>query len=96
MYQGQLRISKRGKSLPRRFLYFAALRYVLKEPVKNWYLQKKRRDGDEGMRGIVAIMRKLPLAVYAAAQGEAFDDRRLFNSIANEVNTSKTPGRTRR
>jgi transposase len=26
MCQGQLRISKRGKSLPRRFLYFAALR----------------------------------------------------------------------
>jgi transposase len=96
MYQGQLRISKRGKSLPRRFLYFAALRYVAKEPVKNWYLQKKRRDGDEGMRGVVAMMRKLPLALYAAAQGEAFDEKRLFNSIANGVNASTTSNPTRR
>lgn len=95
MYQGQLHISKRGKSLPRRFLYFAALRYVAKEPVKNWYLEKKRRDGDEGMRGVVAVMRKLPLAVYAAAQGEAFDEQRLFKSIANEVNT-KSQRRSRR
>ena len=84
-YKGQLRISKRGKSLPRRFLYFAALRYVMKEPVRNWYQQKKKRDGDEGMRGIVAVMRKLPLAVYAAAQGAAFDANRLFQSIARDA-----------
>jgi transposase len=96
MYQGQLRISKRGKSLPRRFLYFAALRYVSKEPVRQWYLQKKHRDGQEGMRGVVAVMRKLPLALYAAARGEAFDAARLFNSIVNEVKRSKTPGPTRR
>jgi transposase len=83
MYKGQLRISKRGKSLPRRFLYFAALRYVSKAPVKQWYLEKKRRDGQEGMRGVVAVMRKLPLAVHAAAQGVEFDARRLFNSIVN-------------
>jgi len=88
MYQGQLRISKRGKSLPRRFLYFAALRYVSKQPVKQWHLEKKRRDGDEGMRGVVAVMRKLPLALHAAAQGEAFDAARLFKSIVNEVNNS--------
>lgn len=84
MYQGQLRISKRGKSLPRRFLYYAALRYVSKEPVRRWYLRKKRRDGDQGMRGVVAVMRKLPLALWAAARGEAFDAQRLFNSIVNE------------
>lgn len=84
MYQGQLRISKRGKSLPRRFLYYAALRCVSKEPVKRWYLRKRRRDGDRGMRGVVAVMRKLPLAVWAAARGEVFDAQRLFNSIMNE------------
>ena len=84
MYQGELRISKRGKSLPRRFLYFAALRYVSREPVKAWYLQKKHRDGEGGMRGVVAVMRKLPLALHAAAQGEAFDAARLFKSIVND------------
>jgi transposase len=93
MYQGELHISKRGKALPRRYLYFAALRYVSKEPVKRWYLEKKRRDGQEGMRGVVAVMRKLPLAIHAAAQGEAFDAARLFNSIVNGANTSKATGR---
>jgi hypothetical protein len=93
MHQGELHISKRGKALPRRYLYFAALRYVSKDPVKQWYLQKKHRDGQEGMRGVVAVMRKLPLAIHAAAQGEAFDATRLFNSIVNGANTSKAPGR---
>jgi transposase len=94
MYQGELRISKRGQALARRFLYFAALRYLLKaggEPaVKQWYARKKIRDGGEdGMRGVVAIMRKLPLAIHAtAARGEAFDASRLFNN-------SITPARAR-
>jgi transposase len=83
MYQGQLRISKRGSALARRFLYFAALRWVLKEPARTWYLRKKERDGQEGMRGVVAVMRKLPLALYAVAQGEAFDASRVFNGVLN-------------
>ena len=85
MCQGELHISKRGKSLPRRFLYFAAMRYVSKQPaVKQWYLAKKRRDAEQGMRGIVAVMRKLPLAIWTVAQGEPFDPDRLFNSIVNQ------------
>jgi transposase len=83
-YKGQLRITKRGKSLPRRFLYFAALRYIISGPVRDWYLRKKKRDREEGMRGIVAVMRKLPLALHAVAQGQAFDAALLFNSIVND------------
>jgi transposase len=105
LYQGELRISKRGQSLARRFLYFAALRYLLKaggEPaVRQWYARKKIRDGAEnggGLRGVVAIMRKLPLAIHAtAARGEAFDASRLFNkamSVARaRVRKAKNPGR---
>ncbi len=89
MHQGELHISKRGKSLPRRFLYFAALRYASKEPVRQWYLRKKQRDQQEGMRGIVAIMRKLPLALWTVAQGERFDPLRLFKSVVNEERTIK-------
>jgi transposase len=83
MQQGQLHLSKRGKALPRRFLYFAALRYVCREPgVRQWYARKKGRDG-EGLRGLVAVMRKLPLALWSTAQGEVFDAKRLFRSIVN-------------
>jgi transposase len=86
MCQGELRISKRGSALARRFLYFAALRRVSKPPVKHWYVQKKIRDGGEGMRGVIAVMRKLALAIHATARGEAFDASRLFNGIVkNDV-----------
>ena len=45
------------------------------------------------MRGIVAIMRKLSLALWTVAQGEMFDPLRLFNSVVNE---ERTPKRVRR
>ena len=69
------------------------MRYVSKEPVKQWYLHKKHRDGEEGMRGIVAVMRKLPLALYAAAQGEVFDAARLFNSIVDQAKVGQVTRR---
>jgi len=80
-FKGELRISKRGSSMARRALYYAALRYVSKPPGQLWYLRKKQVNPEGAMRAIIAVMRKLPLAVHAAAQGQAFDARRLFNSI---------------
>jgi transposase len=86
MRKGELHISKRGKALPRRFLYFAALRYVKREPgVRQWYAAKKARDGGSGLPGLVAVMRKLPLAFWSTARGEAFDAKRLFRSIVASV-----------
>jgi transposase len=86
MHKGELHISKRGKALPRRFLYFAALRYVCRQPqVRQWYAQKKGRDGGSGLPGLVAVMRKLPLAIWSTAQGQAFDAKRLFRSIVASV-----------
>lgn len=96
LYQGELRISKRGQSLARRFLFFAALRYLLKaggEPaVKQWYARKRIRDGGEnGLRGVVAIMRKLPLAIHAtAARGKVFDASRLFNNTMSSAARAET------
>lgn len=92
-FKGHLKITKRGKSMTRRFLYYAAMRYVQGPPVKAWYLEKKRRDGQEGMRGIVAVMRKLPLAVYAAAHGEPFDPARLFQSIVKQEQAAAAASR---
>jgi transposase len=84
LYQGELRISKRGPAMARRFLYFAAMRHASKDPVKLWYREKKRRDGQEAMRGIVAVMRKLALAIHATARGEVFESSRLFKSLVND------------
>jgi hypothetical protein len=78
-HQGKLKITKRGSSLARRWLYFAALRLIQQPPVKVWYLQKKHKDQGRGSRAVVAVMRKLALAVYSVTtRGEPFDLKRLM------------------
>jgi transposase len=80
MYQGKLKISKRGSSAVRYWMYLAALRLIKKNsPVRPWYLKKKHRDSDEAGRALVGIMRRLGLALWhLAATGEQFDPKRLF------------------
>ena len=79
-YQGKLKISKRGPSAVRYWMYLAAIRLVKQHsPVRPWYLKKKHRDSDQGGRALVAIMRRLAAALYhVAALGEAFEPKRLF------------------
>jgi transposase len=78
-HRGKLRITKRGPSLARRWLFFAALRIVQKSPVRRWYEAKKAKDQDRGIGAVVAVMRKLALALYSVAvRGEAFSLDRLF------------------
>ena len=79
MYQGKLRISKRGFSQVRRWLYFGVLRLVVKGPVRRWYQQKKAKDGDQAKRALIGVMRKLALALYeVGVNEESFDAWRLF------------------
>jgi transposase len=78
-HQSKLRITKRGPSLARRWLFFAALRIVQKSPVRRWYEAKKAKDQDRGIGAVVAVMRKLALALYSVAvRGEGFSLDRLF------------------
>ena len=95
MYQGKLKISKRGSSVVRFWLYLAALRLVKKNsPVRPWYLKKKHRDSDEAGRALVGIMRRLGLALWhVAVMGEAFDKKRLFpgKRKATSKRTRQTP-----
>jgi transposase len=83
MYEGKLRLSKRGSSRARQWLYFAALRLVQKAGVSQWYQAKKARDNDEAKRALVAVMRRLVLALHAVGtRGETFELRRLFPQTA--------------
>ena len=78
-FKGRLKLTKRGSSLARRWLYFAALRILQKPPVSAWYQAKKKRSNDEGMLAVVGVLRKLPLALYAVGvRGEEFQLARLF------------------
>jgi len=78
-YEGPLRISKRGSARVRQWLYFAALRCVQQAGLRGWYEAKKARDGAEALRALVAIMRKLALAMYrVSVDQEPFDVAKLF------------------
>jgi len=78
-YVGQLKITKRGSSMARRWLFFAALRILQQEPVWTWYLKKKHKDNERGGKAVVAIMRKLALALYAVANRDVpFEVARLL------------------
>jgi transposase len=81
-YEGRLKITKRGHSQVRRWLYFAALRLVQQPDVKQWYEAKKAKRPDdplEVMRALVGVMRKLALALYqVGACGQEFDASLLF------------------
>jgi transposase len=79
-YKGKIKISKRGKGLCRKWLYFSALRLMRNDAsVQRWTGAKKQRDGGQGGRAVIALMRRLALAAYhVGASGVAFDAARLF------------------
>jgi transposase len=79
-YQGMLKITKRGPSIVRRWMYFAAMRTAQSPFVKPWYEAKKAKDKDRGHGALIAIARKLALALHAVgARGTPFEPRRLFS-----------------
>jgi transposase len=81
-YKGRMRISKRGSARTRQWLFFAALRLVQKCGVRPWYEAKKARDKGDARRAVVAVMRKLAVALYhVGIHQEEFQPRRLFGRI---------------
>lgn len=91
VFQGKLKISKRGFAVPRFWLYLAALRWCRRGPVQQWYLRKKQRDEGKGSRALVGIMRRLALAVHAVGgRGEVFEERRLFGHLRRQKGRAST------
>jgi len=79
-YQGMLKITKRGPSIVRRWMYFAAMRTAQSVFVKPWFEAKKAKDKDRGNGALIAVARKLALALHAVgAQGNPFEPWRLFS-----------------
>jgi hypothetical protein len=100
MYQGKLRISKRGFSQVRRWLYFGVLRMVAQGPVQQWYRQKKAKDGERAKLALIGVMRKLVLALYqVGVNEESFDAWRLFPGAGlqrSKLRTGSSPTTRRR
>jgi transposase len=82
-YQGHLKITKRGPSIVRRWMYFAAMRTAQSPFVKPWFEAKKAKDKGRGNGALIAVARKLALALHAmGTDGTAFEAWRLFSQKA--------------
>lgn len=77
-----LHITKRGSGTARMYLYMASLRLIQHDPVvRAWYAKKVKRDGGRAkVKAVVAVTRKLALALWHVARGEAFDASKLFDT----------------
>ncbi|MES9856174.1 MAG: transposase [Sedimenticola sp.] len=83
-HKGKLKITKRGPGKARYYLYFSAMRLTQSDPVVHaWYRKKVQRDGKlPRFNALVAVMRKVAMAVWHVARGESFDSSKLFNAKA--------------
>ena len=74
---GQLKITKRGSAMARKYLYLAALRLIKSHPVvKAWYENKVNPKARN--KTVIAVMRKLAKALWYVGRGERFDAHKLF------------------
>jgi transposase len=80
LYKGKLKITKRGSSIARKYLYFAALRLINNNTVvKAWYESKV--DPKAKNKTVIALMRKLSKALWYVGRGERFDASKLLTVI---------------
>ena len=86
-WKGHLKITKRGPSTARRWLYFAALRLIRRGSAKRFYECRKSQGGEAApMRAIIGVMRRLALAVYRVGVSDAaFDDEKLFPGASDPL-----------
>jgi transposase len=89
--QGQMSITKRGPGEVRRLLFMAALR-ILKDDAtaRAWCHARKGYKGDQKIKAIVALMRKLARALWHVARGEAFDASKLFDTRRLDLSSHTT------
>jgi transposase len=79
--QGQMSITKRGPGEVRRLLFMAALRFLKDDATaRAWCHARKAYVGDQKIKAVVALMRKLARALWHVARGEVFDAAKLFDT----------------
>lgn len=84
--KGELKISKRGPSEARSYLYWATLRQIRDNSIfKAWHRRKIQRDGGVRQKSVIALMRKLVKGLWHVARGAKFDATKLFDVERLEV-----------
>jgi transposase len=96
-YHGRLHISKRGSATVRRWMYFAALRWIRNGPGRRWYLRKRARDQEGAKRALIGVMRKLAKGLhYIGTTGEPFQPERLFSGRSSRSRKARKASLARR
>ena len=94
-HQGRLRISKRGPSRVRKYLFLAAMRLVQTEPiVKAWYTRRRAYTDEAKMKALIAVVRKLARALVHVARGVPFDAAMLFDARRLGLDAQPSDGGT--
>jgi transposase len=94
-YQGQLKISKRGPSMVRKWTYLAAVRSLKNPHVYAWYGRKRGRDVERagngparkgiGVKALTCVMRKLLSGVWHVCRKKTeFDAGRMFGKTSHQ------------
>lgn len=78
-----LHLTKRGPSIVRKYLWFAAMRVIHPDQgdaiARAWYHKRLRLNGGNKRKALVALMRKLARAIFYVGRGEGFDATKLFD-----------------
>jgi len=69
--QGQRRISKRGRSLLRKILYYAAIQTIRENGIMHDYYQRLIGRGMKSMMALVAVSRKLLRIIFAIVRDDS-------------------------
>jgi transposase len=83
-WKGRRRISKRGRSLLRKILYYAAMQTIRKNGIMHEYYTRLTSSGMKSMMALIAVSRKLLRIVYAIMR----DDRDYivnYESVRRQV-----------
>src|SRR5664280_2005344 len=83
-WKGQRRISKRGRSLIRKILYYVALRTIRKNGIMCDYYTRLTDGGMNRMKALVAVSRKLLGIIYAIVRDDS-EYLANFESIKRQV-----------
>ena len=70
-HKGQKRISKRGRSLLRKILYFASINVVKKGCIMHDYYQRLINGGKPKIKALIAVSRKLLRIMFALVRDKA-------------------------
>ncbi|MFC1562936.1 IS110 family transposase [candidate division KSB1 bacterium] len=71
-HSGKRRISKRGRHLLRKILFFAAINVIRKDGILHDYYHKLVDNGMLRMKALIAVMRKLLKIIFALTRDKSF------------------------